>query len=97
MAKKARKRRSASRRSQAKAPATTTPSAAPAESTSAPKEAPVRGKVDLAAEYLAGEPRAGDDAADARWVREDELDALPVNATTRQLLKEVYGFGGRTD
>lgn len=51
--------------------------------------------VDLAADYLSGEPRAGDDAADARWVSEEELATLAVNATTRQLLREVYGFGNK--
>ena len=53
--------------------------------------------IDLAAHYLGGEPRAGDDAAAARWVREEELATLPVNATTRQLLREVYGFGKKLD
>lgn len=49
--------------------------------------------VDLAAEYLEGEPRAGDDALEARWVGADELNALPVNATTRRLLRDRYDFG----
>jgi len=51
--------------------------------------------VDLEAEYLEGELRAGDDAAEARWVSAAEMDDLPVNDTTRRLLFEHYGFGGR--
>lgn len=49
--------------------------------------------VDLAAEYLSGEPTAGDDAAEARWVSAGELRELPVNETTLQLLKTRYQFG----
>lgn len=49
--------------------------------------------VDLAAEYLGGEPVAGDDAAEAMWVSADELGSLPVNPTTLQLLKNHYSFG----
>jgi 8-oxo-dGTP diphosphatase len=49
--------------------------------------------VDLAADYVSGEPRAGDDAADARWIEEDELAQLPVNPATRRLLAEKFNFG----
>lgn len=49
--------------------------------------------VDLAADYVSGDPRAGDDAADARWIKEDELDCLPVNPVTRRLLAEKFDFG----
>lgn len=49
--------------------------------------------VDLAAEYVSGELLAADDAADARWVREDELAKLTVNPATRRLLAERFGFG----
>ena len=49
--------------------------------------------IDLEADYLGGEPRAADDARDARWVRPEELAELPVNATTRRLLHERYGMG----
>ncbi len=49
--------------------------------------------VDLAADYLSGEPVAADDASDARWVSADELAGLPVNITTLQLLKDRYRFG----
>jgi ADP-ribose pyrophosphatase len=49
--------------------------------------------VDLLAEYLAGSPRAGDDAAEARWVAAEELPGLPVGESTRRLLVQL-GFGG---
>lgn len=49
--------------------------------------------VDLAADYVSGVPRAGDDAADARWIRESELGRLPVNSATRRLLAEKFNFG----
>lgn len=49
--------------------------------------------VDLTAEYIEGEPRAGDDAAAARWVSSDELSILKVSSKTRQLLKAQFNFG----
>lgn len=49
--------------------------------------------VDLAAEYVEGAPRPGDDAADARWIGPDEMDALTVNRVTRRLLADRFGFG----
>jgi ADP-ribose pyrophosphatase len=49
--------------------------------------------VDLAAEYVSGVPRAGDDAADACWIGEDALGRLPVNPATRRLLSEKFNFG----
>jgi ADP-ribose pyrophosphatase len=49
--------------------------------------------VDMNADYVSGEPRAGDDAADARWITEDELARLPVNPATRHLLAEKFNFG----
>ena len=49
--------------------------------------------VDLAADYLSGEPVAGDDATEARWLAADELAALPVNQLTLDLLKNRYRFG----
>jgi ADP-ribose pyrophosphatase len=51
--------------------------------------------VDLEGRYLGGEPRAGDDAADARWVSPGELDDLDVNRATRRLLSGVEPFAGR--
>lgn len=49
--------------------------------------------VDLSAEYLGGTPQGGDDALEARWVSENELDDLQVHPLTRRLLFESYGFG----
>jgi ADP-ribose pyrophosphatase len=49
--------------------------------------------VDLTADYVSGCPRAGDDAADARWITEAELPHLPVNPATRRLLAEKFKFG----
>jgi ADP-ribose pyrophosphatase len=53
--------------------------------------------VDLAADYVSGDLRAGDDADDARWITEDELARLAVNPTTRRLLSEKLNFGNRHD
>jgi ADP-ribose pyrophosphatase len=50
--------------------------------------------VDLTADYIRGDPRAGDDATAARWVSPDELAALKVSSKTRQLLKTQFNFGG---
>jgi ADP-ribose pyrophosphatase len=50
--------------------------------------------VDLAADYLEGEPRAGDDAAEVRWVSPEDLKTLPVNAKTRALLRDRFQFCG---
>jgi ADP-ribose pyrophosphatase len=49
--------------------------------------------VDLAAEYLSGEPSAGDDAVEARWVSAEEIKMLAVNATTLRLLQRQFHFG----
>lgn len=48
---------------------------------------------DLLAEYLGGDPTPRDDAEDARWLRPLDLDRLPVNATTRDLLQNTLRFG----
>jgi len=45
--------------------------------------------VDLWMEYVAGEIRAGDDAAEASWVTPQELSTLPVHPATRVLLNQV--------
>lgn len=45
--------------------------------------------IDLLGHYLAGEPRAGDDALAARWVRVDELDRLEVSDETRRLVERL--------
>ncbi len=49
--------------------------------------------VDLAADYVSGEIRAGDDAADVRWISSEDMPYQNVSATTRQFLKQRYGFG----
>ena len=47
--------------------------------------------VDLAAEYLAGEPRGQDDALEARWARSADFTGLTVSAPTLELLRRI-GF-----
>jgi 8-oxo-dGTP diphosphatase len=49
--------------------------------------------VDLAAEYVSGQPAAGDDASEARWVSADEVTELEVSPPTLKLLKTKFGFG----
>ena len=49
--------------------------------------------VDLRADFIDGELRAGDDAADVRWVSAAELDGLNVSSKSVHLLKTQYGFG----
>ncbi|WP_439815222.1 NUDIX hydrolase [Zavarzinia sp. CC-PAN008] len=44
--------------------------------------------VDLAGTWLAGEPRAGDDAADARFVPMVELDALALWTETARVIAQ---------
>lgn len=44
--------------------------------------------IDLTADYISGEPVAGDDAADARWVSSDDMKYLNINEKTLNLLKE---------
>jgi ADP-ribose pyrophosphatase len=49
--------------------------------------------VDLGADYISGDPTAGDDALDARWVTAQEIHDLRVSAPTLKLLKEKFRFG----
>ena len=49
--------------------------------------------VDLAADYVMGEPVPGDDALEARWVSAREINGLEVSAATLKLLKTRYSFG----
>ncbi len=49
--------------------------------------------VDLAADYVGGELRPGDDALAARWVSAAELPRLSVNARTCALLQRIFHFG----
>jgi ADP-ribose pyrophosphatase len=46
--------------------------------------------VDILAEYLSGEPNAGSDAADARWVHPDEITHLAVEENTRLLIQRFF-------
>ena len=48
--------------------------------------------IDLVADYVSGELRAGDDAAEARWVSHPELNGLGVSAATRHVLETIVGF-----
>jgi len=50
--------------------------------------------VDLAADYVSGNVRAGDDALAARWVSPEELCEIDVNSKTLTLLKDAFNFGG---
>ena len=47
--------------------------------------------VDLLADYVAGEPRAGDDALEARWVRPEDFPGMTVSPPTVGLLERI-GF-----
>ncbi|MBX2991213.1 MAG: NUDIX hydrolase [Bacteroidetes bacterium] len=49
--------------------------------------------VDLAAEYISGEPIPDDDAHEARWISEGELSDLDVSDKTLELLREIFHFG----
>ncbi len=49
--------------------------------------------VDLAADYVMGEPSPGDDAVEARWVSAQEIDGLEVSPATLKLLRNKFGFG----
>jgi len=56
--------------------------------------------LDYVGEYVSGEPCAGDDAAEARWVGFDELSSLALNTSTREALHRLYpqystGVGGK--
>jgi len=49
--------------------------------------------VDLQADYVRGAARAGDDAAEVRWVAAEDLAFLKVSSKTVRLLKTHYNFG----
>lgn len=53
--------------------------------------------VDLSAEYISGDPVAGDDADEAAWICADRLVELKVNRRTRALLHRLYRFGEAPD
>ncbi len=44
--------------------------------------------IDLAAEYVSGEPKPGDDAEDAGWFTREELSVLHLNHVTERFLRE---------
>ena len=46
--------------------------------------------LDYEAEYLSGEPLAGDDAAEAAWVSFDELNTLAMTDSTRDALHTLF-------
>lgn len=48
--------------------------------------------IDLAADYIDGIPRPGDDADEVRWLDAQALDTLPVSPPTLKLLKETLHF-----
>jgi ADP-ribose pyrophosphatase len=48
--------------------------------------------IDLAADYIDGSPRPGDDADEVRWLDAQALDTLPVSPPTLTLLKETLNF-----
>ncbi len=50
--------------------------------------------VDVAGDYVSGEPVAGDDALDALWISRQALAKLPVNEKTRHLLETKFNFRG---
>jgi len=47
--------------------------------------------VDVLADWVAGEPRAADDAADARWCRIADLETLPISTETLRLVRRLAG------
>jgi ADP-ribose pyrophosphatase len=49
--------------------------------------------VDVTADWIAGEPRAGDDALDARWHDVARLAALEVSAETLRLVERLRSQG----
>lgn len=51
--------------------------------------------VDLLATYVSGQPRAMDDAAEARWIAARELEQSATSAVTVDLLRKI-GFLGES-
>lgn len=45
--------------------------------------------IDLLADYIGGEPVAGDDAVEAAWVRFEQIGVLPVSAETAMLVRRL--------
>jgi ADP-ribose pyrophosphatase YjhB (NUDIX family) len=51
--------------------------------------------VDYLARYVSGEPRAGDDADDARWVDLDALERLPMRKETGEVIWKAVEMAAR--
>ena len=49
--------------------------------------------VDLMADYVDGEIRPGDDAAEARWISRPEIRQLQVSPVTLDFLRRQFNFG----
>jgi len=49
--------------------------------------------VDLAADYVSGELKPGDDANDVCWASFRDVKTLTVSTATRKLLKQCYRYG----
>lgn len=45
--------------------------------------------IDLLARHLTGEPRADDDAEEACWIALDQLDKLPMQQETREIIRRA--------
>jgi ADP-ribose pyrophosphatase len=45
--------------------------------------------VDLMADYISGQPRAGDDASEARWTTSQDIAGLPVSKNTKKAIKKL--------
>jgi len=48
--------------------------------------------IDLAADYVSGEPYAGNDAVDTNWISAEDLKGLAVSPTTLKVLKQLFNF-----
>jgi ADP-ribose pyrophosphatase len=46
--------------------------------------------VDLMADYVSGEIKPGDDAADVRWFSMDNLETIKLNRSTAELLSIIF-------
>ena len=49
--------------------------------------------IDLAADYIDGEPNPGDDALEAQWFSPRDIERGDVSKTTFDLLKDQFHFG----
>lgn len=48
--------------------------------------------IDLDAKYIAGEPKANDDALEAKWISAKEIMQLNVADSSLKLLQQKYNF-----